>query len=182
MEIVEKVLCAAFLAAASLYDVYHFVKDKKGRIPNWLNLSALLAGLALHAASGDLPGSISGAVWGLFFGLVFYILGLFGAGDAKMLAGMGALAGQEVTFLTLLCGLVCLVLWSAPLRLRREGVRKFWEHEKQGLFFLAARIRLKPVPPEKFDPSRLPLAPFVVAGYLAALILYKTGVVVLFHP
>jgi prepilin peptidase CpaA len=179
LEIVEKVLCAAFLAAASFYDVYHFVKDKKGRIPNWLNLSALLAGLALHAASGNLPGSVSGAVWGLFFGLVFYVLGLFGAGDAKMLAGMGALAGQEMTFLTLLCGLTCLVLWSAPLRLCREGIRKFWEHEKQGLFFLAARIRLKPVPPEKFDPSRLPLAPFVAAGYLAALLIQQLGVIAL---
>lgn len=179
MESFVKIMCAAFLATASFYDVKYHIKDGQGRIPNWLNLSALLAGLVLHAASGDLPGSLSGAVWGLFFGLVFYVLGLFGAGDAKMLAAMGALIGKELTFLTLLCGLVCLILWSMPLRLRREGFKKFWEHEKQGLYFLAARIKFRPEPPEKYDFSRLPLAPFIAAGYFIGIILQNLGVVVL---
>ena len=171
MEITAKVLCAAFLTAASFYDIMDYIRKGKGRIPNWLNLLALLTGITLHAASGSFSEALSGLGWGFFFGMVFYIMGLFGAGDVKMLAAMGALVGKDITFLTLLCGLACLILWSAPIRMRKWGFRKAWEHEKQGLFFLAARIKLRPEPPENFDLSRLPLAPFVAAGYFITLLL-----------
>jgi Flp pilus assembly protein protease CpaA len=179
LELFAKILCAVFLAFASFYDVKYHVKDGKGRIPNWLNLAALIFGLGLHAVSGDFWEAVSGTGWGLFFGMVFYALGLFGAGDVKMLAAAGALVGEDLTFLMLLCGLACLILWSVPVRLLQWGPRKLWEHEKQGLVFLAARIKIGPDPQKKLDLCRLPLAPFVFAGYCAALALQALEVIVL---
>lgn len=174
-----QLLCLAFLVATSFYDIKHHLKEGKGRIPNWLNLAAALLGLALHAVSGEFREAAAGFGWGFFFGIVFYVLGLFGAGDVKMLAAVGATVGKDLTFLTLLCGLACLVAWSAPLRIWKWGFKKFWEHEKQGLLFLAARIRLRQESPEKFDLSRLPLAPFVAAGYCLAVLLKILGVITL---
>ena len=179
LEITVKLSCLVFLATASFYDVKYHLKKGKGRIPNWLNLVVLILGLGLHAIFGNFWFAVTGFVWGLLFGLIFYILGVFGAGDVKMLAAMGALVGKDLTFLTLLCGLVCLILWFVPVRLLKWGPRKLWEHEKQGLIFMAARIKLAPKPQKKLDLCYLPLAPFILAGYCVALTLQALEVITL---
>ena len=179
LEMTVKLLCLIFLAAASFYDIKYHLKEGKGRIPNWLNLAVFIFGIGLHAIFGNFWDAVVGFTWGLLFGMIFYILGLFGAGDAKMLAAMGALVGKDLTFLTLLCGLICLALWSVPVRLLKWGPRKLWEHEKQGLIFLAARVKLMSKPQKKLDLCRLPLAPFILVGYCVALTLQTLGVIVL---
>lgn len=83
-------LAVGATAIAAVFDM------RTRRIPNWLNGSAILVGLAAHLC---LQG-ISGASWALLAGLtggfvffVFYLAGGMGAGDVKLMAALGVIAG-----------------------------------------------------------------------------------------
>ena len=66
------------------------------RIPNWLTLSALLAGISvnlwLHGVDGGLQ-ALAGAAIGFAVLIPFYAIHAVGAGDVKLLAAIGALVG-----------------------------------------------------------------------------------------
>jgi prepilin peptidase CpaA len=83
-----------FLAAAFFTDI------RSMRIPNGLNGAAVLAGLALHAASGgwqSLAESGLGIVAGFGVVLLLHLAGAVGAGDVKLFAAIGALSGAAFT-------------------------------------------------------------------------------------
>jgi prepilin peptidase CpaA len=97
------------------------VDIKTRRIPNWLVLTGLSLGIALNSLLFAWPGlklSLSGA--GLAFAVyfVFYLLRAMGAGDVKLMAAIGALAGPKgwlaVFFFTAIAGgIVALALLLA---------------------------------------------------------------------
>ena len=71
------------------------------KIPNWLTLSAMAAGLLGHASVEGLSGllfSLKGIGVGLALFLVFYVTGGMGAGDVKLLAAVGGFIGAEGVF------------------------------------------------------------------------------------
>jgi len=75
------------------------------RIPNYLTLSAMLLGLGLHAGESGIPGfldSLGGLGLGFSVFLALYILGGMGAGDVKLMGGMGALLGLKLTAIALI--------------------------------------------------------------------------------
>jgi len=66
------------------------------RVPNWLTCHFLLAGLALSFLTGGsekLLWSTAGALVGLMTLLPLYAIGGMGAGDVKLMAGLGAWIG-----------------------------------------------------------------------------------------
>jgi prepilin peptidase CpaA len=66
------------------------------RIPNWLTLSGVCAGLALHGATGGFNGfklSAMGMLLGFGAYLALYCLRAMGAGDVKLMAAVGAIVG-----------------------------------------------------------------------------------------
>ena len=69
---------------------------RQRRIPNWLTLSALLAGifvnLWLRGVDGGLE-ALAGAAIGFCALIPFYAIRAVGAGDVKLLAAIGALVG-----------------------------------------------------------------------------------------
>ena len=70
------------------------------RIPNLLTGPAILIALALHAVYGGWSGLASSALAGLIAGaifLIFYLAGGMGAGDVKLIAAVGCLAGLSNT-------------------------------------------------------------------------------------
>jgi prepilin peptidase CpaA len=83
---------AAFLFFAVVSDVrFH-------RIPNWLTLPALLAALLVSPWAGATSGPLEAAMGAaLGFALLVgpYALGGMGAGDVKVLMGLGAWLGPE---------------------------------------------------------------------------------------
>lgn len=95
---IEVVLLGLVIAAA-VYDVRY------RRIPNWLTLLGVLAGLTLNAwlVSDGQPWlgllfSLKGLALGFGFYFFLYMLHAMGAGDVKLMAAVGALVGWENWF------------------------------------------------------------------------------------
>ncbi len=89
------VLLALMLAiAAAVWDV------RQHRIPNWLTLPGVVAGMVLRSALLGWKG-LGSAVAGCFLGggilLLFYLIRAMGAGDVKLMAAIGSLVGPSQT-------------------------------------------------------------------------------------
>jgi prepilin peptidase CpaA len=72
----------------------------KLRVPNWLTFHLALGGLAFGAWSHGVPGflwALAGMTVGLATLLPLYAIGGMGAGDVKLMAGVGAWMGPAVT-------------------------------------------------------------------------------------
>ena len=92
----QEALLLALVLGAAAYDIRY------RRIPNWLTVSGVLAGIALNTfLFQGLPGLVF-ALKGLFlaFGVyvVLYALHAMGAGDVKLMAAVGSIVGWENWF------------------------------------------------------------------------------------
>jgi prepilin peptidase CpaA len=77
-------------ATGSVFDV------KSRRIPNFITLPSFVFGLLLHLTLGGWRQFLSSLGAGLLCGLVFlvfYVAGGMGAGDVKLMAAVGSIAG-----------------------------------------------------------------------------------------
>ena len=63
------------------------------RIPNWLTLPAMIAGLVLNALGGRLIAALAGMLAALALYFAFFALGFRGAGDGKLMGAVGAFVG-----------------------------------------------------------------------------------------
>jgi prepilin peptidase CpaA len=92
---IEVVLLALVLAAA-VYDARY------RRIPNWLTLIGVLVGLGLNTFLYQGWPGLRFALMGLGIGFgvyfILYALRAMGAGDVKLMAGIGALVGWQDWF------------------------------------------------------------------------------------
>lgn len=73
----------------------------KLKVPNWITFPMIVGGWIYGLAAAGLPGlgsSLLGTVVGLGLLLPAYAIGGMGAGDVKLLAGVGAWLGTTVTF------------------------------------------------------------------------------------
>jgi prepilin peptidase CpaA len=121
---VEIVLVLLVLAAAA-FDI------RTRRIPNWLTAGGVLAGLALNIFLYPvLPGllfALKGLAVGLGVYVVLYALRAMGAGDAKLMAAVGTLAGWQDWFgifiVTAVIGGVMAVVFALS---RRRLKTTFW--------------------------------------------------------
>lgn len=108
---------AALAALVTLAGVWDW---RARRIPNWLTVAGLLAGVALNS-----PGSAAkGFGIALLVYVPLYALRAVGGGDLKLMAAMGALVGPEVWLVlfvlqAVLGGVAALVLVIAKGRLRQ---------------------------------------------------------------
>lgn len=90
------------------------------KLPNWLTAPLFLTGLAWSAWAGGLGGLGSSFLAALLVMLPFVILFVVaggGAGDAKMMGGIGAWLGLQAGIVTLVsvmvCGIVLGLAWAA---------------------------------------------------------------------
>jgi prepilin peptidase CpaA len=126
---------AASALLGSVYDV------KSRRIPNFVTFPSILAGFALHLALGGWKQLLSSMaacfVCGGVF-LIFYVAGGMGAGDVKLMAAVGSLAGMpHVAYLLVLTALsggvmaVCLALSRGRLQQTILNVGALATHHSQ---------------------------------------------------
>lgn len=146
------------------------------KIPNFLTLTCLLAGLGYHVAQTGAAGfldSALGVATGLGLLLLPYALGGMGGGDVKALAALGALLGPGGTFqvflyMGLIGGGIALAHYVVDRRLRHK-VRAFWTTVKT--FFLTRRLRdVSPkalAPGEGKDAVKFPYAAALAFGFYA---------------
>jgi prepilin peptidase CpaA len=87
--IVASVLLVVMLVGATWTDV------TARRIPNWLTVSGIVAGLGVRAWMGlsPLASGALGLVVAALLGLPFFATGVLGGGDAKLLIAVGAFMG-----------------------------------------------------------------------------------------
>jgi prepilin peptidase CpaA len=116
------VLVALMLAiAAAVWDV------RQHRIPNWLTLPGIVAGIVLRSALLGWKGfssAVAGCVLAGGVLLLFYMIRAMGAGDVKLMAAIGSLVGpgqaMNIVLATAICGgvigivyaLYCGRMWS----------------------------------------------------------------------
>lgn len=166
----------ALLAALVLVAAYHDLRTR--RIPNWLVLAGCLAGLAGNLAISGLPG-LGTALMG--FGLAFavylglYLLHAMGAGDVKLMAAAGAVAGWRWWLAILLATSIIGAVLGVCLALSKGRLRQtFWNVGY--LVRELASFRAPWMSREQLDvknPStlRLPHAVSIALGCLAVMLL-----------
>jgi prepilin peptidase CpaA len=121
LPIVVVLLLFALALTAGVVDI------RVRRIPNWLVLTGLIAGITVNSVLFGWPGlklALSGAGFAFAVYFVFYLLRAMGAGDVKLMAAVGALAGLKgwlaIFFFTAIAGgVVALTLLLAKGRFRQ---------------------------------------------------------------
>jgi len=142
------------------------------RIPNWLTVSGLVAGIGVNAALfgwAGMKAALLGAVLGLGLLFPFVLLRSLGAGDWKLAGALGACLGpqQLVTVLmgtVLVAGVMALmvVIWK----------RRLVQTLRNIIRMLAAFFRLRmPGPEVSLDSPQSTKIPFGVAMAIAVLVL-----------
>ncbi|MEI6970805.1 MAG: prepilin peptidase [bacterium] len=149
--------------------VYFELRD--GRIPNWLCLAGMAAGLLI----GGLPGGITlrsslvGLLIGFGFLFVFYMFGGVGGGDVKLMGATGALLGSDLIqpalfFMAVIGAIMALIalVWSGKVRAGLEGVAyRLYLRKERGAMPAASQS----------PPVTVPYGVAIAAGSLAALCL-----------
>lgn len=114
--------CLPFLAAAFVTDILSM------RIPNWLTLSGLLAGLLTQGLINGWHGlwfASGGAAVGFALLLLMHFIGAVGAGDVKLFAGIGAWTGVQFTMQVVMYSVLfgAVIGWLIVLKRRETGSR-----------------------------------------------------------
>lgn len=116
------------LAGATLLALTAALTDLRSRrIPNWLTVPGLLAGIVANAVVGGWGGvkaSLLGALLGLALLLPFVLLRSLGAGDWKLAGALGAFAGPSMLMDLLLGSVFVAGLMAAALVIYKGRVRQ----------------------------------------------------------
>ncbi len=90
----------AFLVTAVVASIAAVIDFRRFRVPNVLTFPLCFSGLVFHTLVHRLSGlqySAGGITAGFLVLLVFYVMGVMGAGDVKLLAAVGAWIGAANT-------------------------------------------------------------------------------------
>jgi prepilin peptidase CpaA len=118
MELVHGYAVSA-ASVAAVHDVW------SRRIPNWVTLSTLCAGLAINTWLRGADGAVSsivGAALGIALLLPFHLLHVIGGGDVKLLGAVGAVLGPQALISVVVYGAIVGGVMSVAILLMRGGV------------------------------------------------------------
>jgi prepilin peptidase CpaA len=152
----------ALYIAALVATIAMMTDLRSRRIPNWLTGGSVLLGLLLQARSSGLDGltmAFFGTCLGLSVLFPFYMLRVMGAGDVKLLAGLGALVGPRM--------LVSIVIFSALA----GGVIAAIMLARRGRLLLTLRSMVLRQSPPSLSGATAPYAMAIAAGTYLSLVL-----------
>lgn len=134
LQIADYVLIGVLVVA-----VYSDLRFRK--VWNWLTVSAIILGLGLAWFAAGVPGlvdSLKGLGLMLLVGLVGYFIGFIGAGDAKLLAGIGSLAGISSVAWVLAISAVAGGVMALAVMAAKYGTKHGLGRIGKGFFKMAA--------------------------------------------
>jgi prepilin peptidase CpaA len=106
-----------------------WIDGRQLRVPNWLTYPMVLSGLVYNVAVGGWGGlgdGLLGLVVGLLCLMPLYAVGGMGAGDVKLMAGMGAWLGWYVTAYAFGWTAVVGAVMAVAMVLYRKAAAKHW--------------------------------------------------------
>lgn len=160
MSRIEDALLLALAVLAGGWDAF------TRRIPNWLTLPAAIVGLAWHGYRDGWRGlgfALGGWLLGLVVLLPLFALGGMGAGDVKLLAAAGALAGPQGLVVIFIYTGLCGGIAAVALALARGRLGATLRNTARLVFLLGGG---KMDEARKLDPAagRLPYGVVIAAG------------------
>src|SRR5262249_9056103 len=99
------------------------------KVHNALTLPLLVSGLIYHGIVGGAPGLASsayGAMIGLGLLFLFFLMGGMGGGDVKLMAGIGAWLGWQVTVVIVALASIAAGLYAFVLMIAYGRFRETW--------------------------------------------------------
>ena len=158
------------IVAASALTVA-LVTDLRGlRIPNLLTFPLLLSGIAYQAGSPQGQGLVFGLL-GLIVAttplLLMYSLNAMGAGDVKLVAGLGMWLGPLLAINGVLLALIAHSVYSLSMLAASGRLRRSWG-------FLLCRSSMAdltdPTSASQSGVTRIPFSPGIAIGFLIAFV------------
>lgn len=117
-----KLVCLILIVAA-------YIDGKQLRVPNWLTFPMVAAGLVYNlwiGGWGGLATGLLGMVVGLLCLLPLYSVGGMGAGDVKLMGGVGAWLGWKTTLLAFCVSAVVGAVMAVIMVLYRRNVQQHY--------------------------------------------------------
>lgn len=154
--------CLGMLATAVWTDL------RAARIPNGVVAAglALAAMLAITPQGGGLERAAAGAVTGLALLLPLYLIGVSGAGDAKLLGAVGAFVGFPailgVALTMFVSGGLLAIAWALHAGLLRQALRNL----RDGALALMAQPSLSTLVSLRTSARRIPYSLAIAIGAL----------------
>lgn len=140
------------------------------KIPNWLCLLAIFFGFSINSYFAQLSGlMVSFVGFSLAFIILFptFILKILGAGDIKLMMGIGALMGPQLLVWSIAYGIVAGAITSILLIIWKSGFSGCFKTLKRYWDCLYLRTYFKPEEGEAAG-QRVPYAPALAIGWLWA--------------
>lgn len=119
-----KLVCLTLIIAA-------WIDGRQLRVPNWITFPMILSGWLYHGCSGgwpELQTALIGAGVGLLCLLPLYSIGGMGAGDVKLMAGLGAWVGPSVTIAAFVASAVVGGLMALWMVVRRRSFARHYDN------------------------------------------------------
>jgi len=105
-----------------------WIDGKELKVPNWITFPMVLSGLVYSAVAGDgFVAGLQGMCCGLLCLLPLYAVGGMGAGDVKLMAGIGAWVGWEITFYSFCVSVVVGAIMAVLMVAYRGAWKKHYE-------------------------------------------------------
>jgi len=121
MDIHLIILTALVLLPASVFDL------RQRRIPNALTFPAMAAGIIYWSYLNGLDGFMHGS-GGLLLGIgtlvLFYLMGMMGAGDVKLMGAVGSFLGPQGVFVAFLYSAVVGGLYALFVLVRSKALKE----------------------------------------------------------
>lgn len=131
-----KVVCITLIWAA-------WIDGKELRVPNWMTFPMVLSGLIYCTWTDGLSGlgfGLAGMVCGLLTLMPLYAVGGMGAGDVKLMAGIGAWLGWKTTLYAFCVSTIVGAVMAIIMVLYR---RSFTKHYANFLMILNEWMQVK---------------------------------------
>jgi prepilin peptidase CpaA len=144
------------------------------RIPNWLTVPALVAGVTLRSILAGWPGakaSLEGASLALLLLLPLVLMRALGAGDWKLMGAVGAFLGPVLFLFVLLGSFLVSGLMALVEMMRTQRVKETFRNLGvlvQGFFSFGLRAN----PEISLDNPALLKLPFGVAAAISTLVCF----------